>query len=72
MNKAEFLALVAGKRIVDVELAERDSMGAPAAAGEVILRAFKLEDGTRIDLVASGQIGYDDVWATIDPGIADG
>lgn len=61
--KVDFLASVAGRRIVDVELRERDSMGHAPSNGEVILEALILDDGTRIDLTASAQIGYDDVWA---------
>lgn len=65
--KAGFLTAVAGRRIVDVELRLKDAMGHEAVGGEVILSSLLLDDGTSIELTASAQIGYDDVWALAVP-----
>lgn len=65
MELADFIAAVAGKRIVNVEVDAKDSMGNPPAAPEVIIRAIELDDGSKIWFEASGQVGYSDVWASV-------
>lgn len=65
MTKDEFLAQVKGRTIVEVE-GEPDPRC--PASNDFVLWGLRLDDGSRIFLSGSDQIGIDDVWAGIDDG----
>lgn len=67
MKEGDFLAQVVGKRITGAQLAQCDSMGDPPCPHEVIVVWLELDDGSCVHFTASAQIGYDDVWASVEP-----
>jgi hypothetical protein len=67
MTKEDFLKLVSGKRIVDVGVNSRGSLGDPPDSDEVLLASITLDDGSTIYVNASPHIGMDDVFASVDP-----
>ena len=55
-----------GKRVAFVELAKVGPFNEKLDKDEEIIEALVFEDGTRLRLEASGQIGIDCIWAYVE------
>lgn len=63
-TRKEFLKSIKGKVIKDVSF--RDDDGIYDVSDELCIDSIQFEDGSRLYLHASGQIGIDGIWAELE------